>query len=101
MTTLEHEIANLSSYVGIMKVRFGETFDVAWRIGEDTKDLLVLKMILQPIMENAILHGISPAGRRGMISSRPASKSRRTWPRRAGAGPAGHAGAAAHHRGAG
>ncbi|MGA2763469.1 MAG: histidine kinase [Spirochaetia bacterium] len=68
MTTLEHEIANLSSYVGIMKVRFGETFDVAWRIGEDTKNLLVLKMILQPIMENAILHGISPAGRRGMIS---------------------------------
>ena len=68
MTTLDHEIANLSSYVGIMKVRFGETFDVAWRIGDDTKDLLVLKMILQPIMENAILHGISPAGRRGLIS---------------------------------
>lgn len=68
MTTLEHEIANVASYVGIMKVRFGETFDVAWRIGEETKDLLVLKMILQPIMENAILHGISPAGRRGCIS---------------------------------
>jgi two-component system, sensor histidine kinase YesM len=68
MTTLEHEIANLSSYVGIMKVRFGETFDVAWRLGDDTKDLLVLRMILQPIMENAILHGISPAGRRGLIS---------------------------------
>jgi two-component system sensor histidine kinase YesM len=68
MTTLEHEIANLASYVGIMKVRFGETFDVAWRIGDDTRDLLVLKMILQPIMENAILHGISPAGRRGSIS---------------------------------
>jgi two-component system, sensor histidine kinase YesM len=68
MTTLEHEITNLSSYVGIMKVRFGETFDVAWCIGEETKDLLVLKMILQPIMENAILHGISPAGRRGAVS---------------------------------
>ena len=68
MTTLEHEIANLSSYVGIMKVRFGETFDVAWCIGEETRQLLVLKMILQPIMENAILHGISPAGRRGSVS---------------------------------
>ncbi len=68
LTTLEHEIANLSSYVGIMKVRFGESFDVAWGIGEDTRDLLVLKMILQPIMENAILHGISPAGRRGSVS---------------------------------
>ena len=68
MTTLEHEIANLSSYVGIMKVRFGEMFDVSWNVGQDTRDLLVLKMILQPIMENAILHGISPAGRRGSIS---------------------------------
>jgi signal transduction histidine kinase len=68
MTTLEHEIANVASYVGIMKVRFGEMFDVMWRIGEETKNLLVLKMILQPIMENAILHGISPAGRRGSIS---------------------------------
>ena len=68
MTTLSHEIANVASYVGIMKVRFGETFDVEWSIGEETKDLMVLKMILQPIMENAILHGISPAGRRGSIS---------------------------------
>ena len=68
MTTLEHEIANLFSYVGIMKVRFGETFNVASCIGEETRDLLVLKMILQPIMENAILHGISPAGRRGAVS---------------------------------
>jgi len=68
MTTLEREIANAASYVGIMKVRFGESFDVAWRIASETQDLLVLKMILQPIMENAILHGISPAGRRGSIS---------------------------------
>jgi len=68
MTTLEREMANAASYVGIMKVRFGESFDVAWRIDSETKDLLVLKMILQPIMENAILHGISPAGRRGCIS---------------------------------
>ena len=68
MTPLEHEIANVASYVGIMKVRFAETFDVAWSIDPETKELLVLKMILQPIMENAILHGISPAGRRGSIS---------------------------------
>ena len=68
LTTLEHEIANVASYVGIMKVRFGETFEVAWDIHPETRDLLVLKMILQPIMENAILHGISPAGRRGAIS---------------------------------
>jgi two-component system sensor histidine kinase YesM len=68
MTTLAHEISSVASYVGIMKIRFAEIFDVSWNIAPETQDLLVLKMILQPIMENAILHGISPAGRRGAIS---------------------------------
>ena len=66
-TDLAHEIANMHSYVGIMKVRFGENFDVDYRISEGTQDCLVLKMILQPIVENGILHGISGCGRRGAL----------------------------------
>lgn len=66
-TDLAHEIANMHSYVGIMKVRFGENFDVAYRIAEETQDCLVLRMILQPIVENGILHGISGCGRRGAL----------------------------------
>jgi two-component system, sensor histidine kinase YesM len=66
-THLAHEIANMHSYVGIMKVRFGENFDVDYRIAEGTQDCLVLKMILQPIVENGILHGISGCGRRGAM----------------------------------
>jgi len=72
MTDLAHEIGNLQSYVGIMKVRFGENFDVHYEIGADTKELLILRLILQPIVENAILHGFAGAGRRGtiLVSSR-------------------------------
>ncbi len=66
-TDLAHEIANMHSYVGIMKVRFGENFDVDYRIAEGTQDCLVLKMILQPIVENGILHGIPGCGRRGAL----------------------------------
>ena len=66
-TDLAHEIANMHSYVGIMKVRFGENFDVDYRIADGTQDCLVLKMILQPIVENGILHGISACGRRGAL----------------------------------
>jgi two-component system sensor histidine kinase YesM len=66
-TDLAHEIANIHSYVGIMKVRFGENFDVDYRVSEGTQDCLVLKMILQPIVENGILHGISGCGRRGAL----------------------------------
>jgi two-component system sensor histidine kinase YesM len=72
MTDLAHEIGNLQSYVGIMKVRFGENFDVHYEIGADTQELLILRLILQPIVENAILHGFAGAGRRGtiLVSSR-------------------------------
>jgi len=67
-TDLANELANVESYVGIMKVRFGENFDVDYRLGEETRDCMVLRMIIQPIVENSILHGISGAGRRGAIS---------------------------------
>jgi two-component system sensor histidine kinase YesM len=68
MTNLAHEIGNLQSYVGIMKVRFGENFAVRYEIAPETRELLILRMILQPIVENAILHGFMGAGRRGTIS---------------------------------
>jgi two-component system sensor histidine kinase YesM len=67
MTELAHELDNLDSYLSIMKVRFGENFDVRYEIGADTRELLVLRMILQPIVENSILHGFAGAGRRGTI----------------------------------
>jgi signal transduction histidine kinase len=72
MTDLAHEIGNVDSYVGIMKARFGKDFDVRYEIGADTRDLLILRMILQPIVENSILHGFAGGGRRGtiLISSR-------------------------------
>ena len=67
-TDLAHELANVESYVGIMKVRFGENFDVAYRVTDGAGDCMVLRMIIQPIVENSILHGISGSGRRGAIS---------------------------------
>lgn len=66
-TDLAHEMGNLESYIGIMKVRFGGSFDVEYRLEEGTRGCLVLKMILQPIVENGILHGISGSGRRGAL----------------------------------
>jgi two-component system sensor histidine kinase YesM len=67
-TDLAHELANVESYVGIMKVRFGANFDVDYRVEEEARDCMVLRMIIQPIVENSILHGISGCGRRGAIS---------------------------------
>ena len=57
LTELSRELASVSAYVGIMKVRFGERFVLEIDAEPGTESLLVLRMILQPIVENSILHG--------------------------------------------
>ncbi|HET7504308.1 MAG TPA: histidine kinase [Kofleriaceae bacterium] len=59
LTELSRELASISAYVGIMKVRFGERFALEIDVQPGTEALLVLRMILQPIVENAILHGFA------------------------------------------
>ncbi len=73
LVELGREMQSLASYIGIMKVRFGELFDVSTELEEGTESLLVLRMILQPIVENSILHGFAgreAVGRRGRIEVR-------------------------------
>jgi two-component system sensor histidine kinase YesM len=59
LAELAREIDNVTAYVGIMKVRFGELFSVEFALDPGTESLLTLRMVLQPIVENSILHGFS------------------------------------------
>ena len=59
LAELSREIDNVKAYVGIMKVRFGELFAVQYDLEPGTESLLTLRMVLQPIVENSILHGFS------------------------------------------
>ncbi|MCX7711884.1 MAG: sensor histidine kinase [Clostridia bacterium] len=68
MTTVEREIENLKNYVYIMKVRYGDKFDVEFNVSEDIKSCCILKLVLQPILENAITHGVSEIEEKGIIS---------------------------------
>jgi len=61
LTELSRELAGVSAYVGIMKVRFGERFVLEIDAEPGTEALLVSRMILQPIVENSILHGFGGA----------------------------------------
>jgi sensor histidine kinase YesM len=65
---LSRELENLTSYAFIMKVRFGESFTIEYKIPEEHRKHRIMKMLLQPIVENAIVHGIQPTGRKGHIS---------------------------------
>jgi two-component system sensor histidine kinase YesM len=73
LTELSREIENVTAYVGIMKVRFGERFGVEFALEPGTEALLTLRMILQPIVENSILHGFA-----GGASGAPARAARGT-----------------------
>ena len=64
---IAEEIENLNSYLHIMKVRYGDKFDTYFEIEEGLEQYYVLRLILQPIVENSILHGVSELEKKGLI----------------------------------
>lgn len=58
--TVETEISNLKDYIYIQKLAYGNKFDVIWEIDESLIQHRCIRFILQPILENAIFHGIVP-----------------------------------------
>lgn len=66
--SLEHELKNLENYVYLMQVRYGKKFDYFCSISENLMNSAVPSMILQPLVENAIIHGIRGISRNGTIT---------------------------------
>ncbi|MDF2922669.1 MAG: integral rane sensor signal transduction histidine kinase [Paenibacillaceae bacterium] len=56
--TLEETMAHLQYYIRVQQLRFNEQFTVEYRIPDECRELYVLKLVLQPLVENAILHGL-------------------------------------------
>ena len=66
--SLDEELDFIDNYLSIEKVRFGEKLGVSKEIGSDTGSFQVPTMILQPLVENAVKHGISRSTDGGMVS---------------------------------
>jgi two-component system sensor histidine kinase YesM len=56
--TVEETFNHLQYYIRVQQLRFVDQFTVDYRSSEETSGLYVLKLILQPLVENAILHGL-------------------------------------------
>ncbi len=68
--TLREELEILSRYLGIEQIRLGDRLTVDMNIAPDTLDARVPNLILQPLVENAICHGIQPHAKPGHIELR-------------------------------
>ena len=58
LVPLRREAEILERYIDIQKIRLSDGFSFRLSIGAELEDCLVPKMILQPLVENAILHGL-------------------------------------------
>jgi two-component system sensor histidine kinase YesM len=64
---ISDEIELLKSYFYLMKIRYPERFKVEWDIDDGCLDYGVPRLILQPIVENAIVHGLEGKVDQGTI----------------------------------
>ncbi len=58
MTTLEAELEQTRNYLELQKARFGERFQYDFDVDYNLLSCRMLKMLLQPIVENALVHGL-------------------------------------------
>lgn len=65
---LGEELALLADYAAIQSIRYMETFTLVDNIPQDFYKYQIIKFTLQPLVENAIFHGIEPTGVSGTVT---------------------------------
>lgn len=64
---LHEEIEIVKGYLRIEEIRLGDKLLVNWEIADNTLDAQLPRLTLQPLVENAVLHGVSRLRARGML----------------------------------
>ena len=65
--TLSDEVEIVKNYLKLQELRYGDIFHDIYDIDEKVKNVRIPRLILQPIVENALYHGIIPKGEEGDI----------------------------------
>ncbi len=68
IVTVREEINHIKNYAQIQHYRYGERLSIMYYVDETIMDCRIVKFILQPIIENAISHGIEPKMGKGVIT---------------------------------
>lgn len=67
IVTLEEELEIVKSYLMIQKERFGDRFEVKYEVADKCLQCMIPRMVLQPLVENAIVHGLEPSETPGKL----------------------------------
>lgn len=70
ITVLKEELKQVQNYVQVLKIRFEDKFEVFYDIDEECLDFQIVKFTLQPLVENALSHGLSEKKAGGMLRIR-------------------------------
>lgn len=68
--TVAEEIGHVKSYLTIQKIRYRDILDYSVEVEDEIEGCLMLKLLLQPIVENALYHGIKNKRTRGTLAVR-------------------------------
>lgn len=64
---LSKEICIVKDYLSLQRLRYGDILQDEYELSDNSLDFMVPKLILQPLVENCIYHGIRPKGEKGRI----------------------------------
>ncbi|MDF2927580.1 MAG: integral rane sensor signal transduction histidine kinase [Paenibacillaceae bacterium] len=68
LVTIAEEVKHGQLYLRIMEMRYPGLFEVKWNMDSSMMQCKITKLSLQPILENAIYHGLKPRKQGGIIS---------------------------------
>lgn len=68
LVTIQDELKHVDDYMSIQKIRFENRLNVIYNIQDDIFSLKILKLILQPLVENSIYHGLNRCSIPGAIT---------------------------------
>jgi len=68
LISVEEELKHVQAYVSLQNICFGKHIDLKIDVDDQVKNNVILKMTLQPIVENALLHGLSVYNLEGTVS---------------------------------
>ncbi|MCY9668381.1 histidine kinase [Paenibacillus alginolyticus] len=66
--TVKEMLDHIDNYLKIQKIRYRDKFEVSIDVEDELMDMPILKLLLQPLVENAIIHGVEMKGGKGAIS---------------------------------